>query len=38
MSFDEVAGILKISTKAAKSRAYRALDRLRLSPEVFGDE
>jgi RNA polymerase sigma-70 factor (ECF subfamily) len=38
LSFDEVAAVLKISTKAAKSRTYRALERLRLSPEVIGDE
>ncbi|SRR5216683_3290585 len=37
LSFDEVAQVLKISTKAAKSRAYRALERLRLSPEVLAD-
>jgi DNA-directed RNA polymerase specialized sigma24 family protein len=38
LSFDEVAQILNISTKAAKSRTYRALERLRLDPEVAGDE
>ena len=38
LSFDEMAEILKISTKAAKSRTYRALERLRLSPEVITDE
>ena len=38
LSFDEMAEILKISTKAAKSRTYRALERLRLSPEVLADE
>jgi RNA polymerase sigma factor (sigma-70 family) len=38
LSFDEVAATLKISTTAAKSRTYRALERLRLSPEVLGDE
>jgi RNA polymerase sigma-70 factor (ECF subfamily) len=37
-SFDEVAQTLGISTKAAKSRTYRALERLRLSPEVRPDE
>ena len=38
LSFDEVAQVLNISTKAAKSRTYRALQRLRLDPEVAGDE
>lgn len=38
LSFDEVAQTLGISTKAAKSRTYRALERLRLSPEVRPDE
>lgn len=38
LNFAEVAQVLKISTKAAKSRTYRALDRLRLSPEVLPDE
>jgi RNA polymerase sigma factor (sigma-70 family) len=38
LSFEEVAAVLKISAKAAKSRTYRALERLRLSPEVLGDE
>lgn len=38
LSFEEVAQVLKISTKAAKSRTYRALERLRLDPEVAGDE
>src|SRR4029077_8446814 len=38
LSFDEVAAVLKISAKAAKSRTYRALERLRLSPEVLADE
>ncbi|TMC80908.1 MAG: RNA polymerase sigma factor [Chloroflexi bacterium] len=38
LSFDEVAQVMKISTKAAKSRTYRALERLRLSPEVLADE
>ena len=37
-NFNEVATILKTSTKAAKARAYRALERLRLSPEVLADE
>ena len=34
LSFDELAQVLKISTAAAKSRTYRALEQLRLSPEV----
>ncbi len=38
LSFGEVAQTLGISTKAAKSRTYRALERLRLSPEVRPDE
>ena len=38
LSFDEVAEVMRISTKAAKSRTYRALERLRLSPEVLADE
>ena len=38
LSFDEVAQTLGISTKAARSRTYRALERLRLSPEVRPDE
>jgi RNA polymerase sigma-70 factor (ECF subfamily) len=38
LSFAEVAQVLKISPKAAKSRTYRALERLRLSPEVLSDE
>lgn len=38
LSFSEVAQTLGISAKAAKSRTYRALDRLRLSPEVLPDE
>jgi RNA polymerase sigma-70 factor (ECF subfamily) len=38
LSFDEVARTLGISPKAAKSRTYRALERLRLSPEVLPDE
>ena len=38
LNFNEVATILKTSTKAAKARAYRALERLRLSPEVLADE
>jgi RNA polymerase sigma-70 factor (ECF subfamily) len=38
LSFEEVGLTLGISTKAAKSRTYRALERLRLSPEVLPDE
>ena len=38
LSFEEVAQVLKTTTKAAKSRTYRALGRLRLSPEVLADE
>ena len=38
LPFKEVAQTLGISTKAAKSRTYRALERLRLSPEVLTDE
>lgn len=38
LPFDEVAEVLKISTRAAKSRTYRALQKLRLDPEVLGDE
>lgn len=38
LSFEEVAHVLKTTPKAAKSRTYRALERLRLNPEVIGDE
>jgi RNA polymerase sigma factor (sigma-70 family) len=38
LPFPEVAQALGISIKAAKSRTYRALERLRLSPEVLSDE
>lgn len=38
LSFEEVAQTLGISITAAKSRTYRALERLRLSPEVRPDE
>jgi RNA polymerase sigma-70 factor (ECF subfamily) len=38
LTFEELAQILKISPKAAKSRTYRALDSLRLNPEVLNDE
>ena len=38
LSFEEVAHVLKTTPKAAKSRTYRALESLRLNPEVIGDE
>jgi RNA polymerase sigma-70 factor (ECF subfamily) len=38
LSFKDIAQTLGISTKAAKARTYRALERLRLSPEVLPDE
>ena len=38
LSFEEMAHVLKTTPKAAKSRTYRALERLRLNPEVIGDE
>lgn len=38
LSFDEVAQVLRVSPKAAKLRTYRALQRLRMSPEVMDDE
>jgi RNA polymerase sigma-70 factor (ECF subfamily) len=38
LSYEEVAETLGVSTKAAKSRTYRAVERLRLSPEVLTDE
>jgi RNA polymerase sigma-70 factor, ECF subfamily len=38
LRFEEVAEVLKISTKAAKSRTYRALEKLRLDPEMLSDE
>lgn len=38
LTFEEVGQTLGISPKAAKSRTYRALERLRLSPEVAFDE
>jgi len=38
LSFEEMAVVLKTNPKAAKSRTYRALERLRLSPEVLGDD
>ena len=38
LSYEEVGQTLGISTKAAMSRTYRAVERLRLSPEVLPDE
>ena len=38
LSFEDAARVMKTTPKAAKSRTYRALERLRLSPEVIGDE
>jgi RNA polymerase sigma-70 factor (ECF subfamily) len=38
LSYEEVGQTLRISAKAAKSRTYRAVERLRLSPEVIPDE
>jgi RNA polymerase sigma-70 factor, ECF subfamily len=38
LSFDDMAQVLKTTPKAAKSRTYRALERLRLNPEVIADE
>jgi RNA polymerase sigma-70 factor (ECF subfamily) len=38
LSFEEMAVILKTNPKAAKSRTYRALERLRLTPEIIGDD
>ena len=38
LPFEDVARVLKTTPKAAKSRTYRALQRLRLNPEVIGDE
>jgi RNA polymerase sigma-70 factor (ECF subfamily) len=38
LPFQEVAAMLRISPKAARSRTYRALERLRLMPEVLPDE
>jgi RNA polymerase sigma-70 factor (ECF subfamily) len=38
LSFEEVGQTLGVSTKAAKSRIYRALERLRLSPEVLSND
>ena len=38
LPFEEVADTLGISPKAARSRIYRALERLRVTPEVSPDE
>jgi RNA polymerase sigma-70 factor (ECF subfamily) len=38
LSFEEMAVILNTNPKAAKSRTYRALERLRLSPEVMAGD
>lgn len=38
LSFMDVARVLNTTPKAARSRTYRALARLRLDPEVIGDE
>jgi RNA polymerase sigma-70 factor (ECF subfamily) len=38
LSYEEVGQTLRISAKAAKSRTYRAVERLRMSPEVMLDE
>jgi RNA polymerase sigma factor (sigma-70 family) len=38
LSFDEIGRTLGTSAKAAKSRTYRALEQLRLRPEVMSDE
>lgn len=38
LSFDEIARVMHTTPKAAKSRTYRALERLRLNPEVIADE
>jgi RNA polymerase sigma-70 factor (ECF subfamily) len=38
LSYEEMAQTMRISNKAAKSRTYRAVRRLRLSPEVLRDE
>ena len=38
LPFQDVAAILSVSPKAARSRTYRALERLRLMPEVLSDE
>ena len=37
LSFEEIAQTIGVSEKAAKSRTYRALERLRLSPDVSRD-
>jgi RNA polymerase sigma-70 factor (ECF subfamily) len=38
LSFEDIGRMLRVSTKTAKSRIYRALDRLRVIPEVLADE
>ena len=38
LPFQEVAAVLRVSPKAARSRTYRALERLRLMPEVLANE
>jgi len=38
LPFDEIAATLGVSPKAARSRIYRALERLRVTPEVSPDE
>lgn len=38
LTFDDMARVMGTTPKAAKSRTYRALERLRLNPEVIGDE
>lgn len=38
LSFEEVAQTMGTSVKSARSRTYRALERLRLNPEVMSNE
>lgn len=38
LSFEDVGKTLGTSAKAARSRTYRALERLRMTPEVMPDE
>lgn len=38
LSFEEVGRMLGLSTKAAKNRTYRALEKLRMNPEVLADD
>lgn len=38
LSFEDAARVMKTTPKAAKSRTYRALEQLRLNPEVNRDE